>query len=576
MPALPGFPKELPSKFIFIHPTGGVIHFGVTFGFIFLSQITALQLRKISLVPTKKLGPVLKTLVLLFLPVPLILWPILGIVGSILLAIGYGFFAPLIATFEAVGEQVVDKLFHCFIDGCWSTLEGSCTIVRDVTDFCFHSYFSYMDELCEKVAEDEKPADIKIKMLPSCLLASLLAVPIDVLIITILALWKSPYMLFKGWQRLFEDLIGREGPFLETVCVPFAGLAIILWPIAVVGAVVAAFICSFFLGLYAGVIVHQENSLQMGFAYIISIISMFDEYTNDLLYLREGSCLPRPKYHKKGSPPGLLERKQSINNSKYEQKNGKGGPYGTKLVTERSKTLKKAIQQLKPIQIWDWLFQSCELHGRILFRDGLISVADIGECILKGRCKKLSIKLPAYCILQCLLRSARSNSPGLLITEEIELTMFNWPNDKVLEWFLGPLLIMKEQIRGLQLDENEEACVSKLIMGYNNENPEDWNDSGFPADDNVRRAQLQAIFRRLQGIVTSMSLIPTFRRRFRNLVKVLYVEAIATGALSSDQESNKSKGDTSRSNNHGDKQDEEVAENKVGTRPFDNGDIDIV
>jgi len=64
-------------------------------------------------------------------------------------------------------------------------------------------------------------------------------------------------MLLKGWHRLFHDLIGREGPFLETVCVPFAGLAIILWPLAVVGAVIAAFISSFFLGLYGSIIAYQ-------------------------------------------------------------------------------------------------------------------------------------------------------------------------------------------------------------------------------------------------------------------------------------------------------------------------------
>ena len=68
-------------------------------------------------------------------------------------------------------------------------------------------------------------------------------------------------MLFTGWKRLLEDFLGREGPFLETVCVPFGGLAIILWPLAVVASVLAAFLSSFFLGLYAGVIVHQVCSL---------------------------------------------------------------------------------------------------------------------------------------------------------------------------------------------------------------------------------------------------------------------------------------------------------------------------
>jgi hypothetical protein len=38
------------------------------------------------------------------------------------------------------------------------------------------------------------------------------------------------------------------------------------------------------------------------------------------------------------------------------------------------------------------------------------------------------------------------------------------------------------------------------------------------------------LFDRLQGIVASMSRIPTFWRRFRNLVKVLYIEAIQAGA----------------------------------------------
>lgn len=37
----------------------------------------------------------------------------------------------------------------------------------------------------------------------------------------------------------------------------------------------------------------QEDSLRMGFAYIVAVISLFDEYANDLLYLTEGSCFPR-------------------------------------------------------------------------------------------------------------------------------------------------------------------------------------------------------------------------------------------------------------------------------------------
>ncbi|XP_015578083.1 uncharacterized membrane protein At3g27390 isoform X2 [Ricinus communis] len=474
---------------------------------------------------TKRLGLVLKILVLLLLPLPLILWPVIGIVASLLGGFGYGFFAPLIATFEAVGQNVRDKCYHCFVDGCLSTINGSCTVVRDFTDFCFHSYFSYMDELSEKVPEGEKPIDIKLSRLPSCLLVILIGVPVDVLMITAVAFWKSPFMLFKGWKRLLEDLIGREGPFLETVCVPFAALAIILWPLGVIGAVLGAIVSSFFLGLYSAVIVHQEDSLFMGLAYVVAVVSLFDEYVNDLLYLREGSRLPRPRYRKN---MGDLDADESKNGIKNRRENS----LETRLSSQRSRTLKLAIQQYKPVHVWDWLFKSSEDNGRILLRDNLINIKDIEACLMKGDCKKLSIKLPALSLVQCLLASAKSDSSGLVISDDAELTRINGPRDKLFEWLIGPLLIMKEQIKQLQLDENEEACLKRIIMKCQNEKLEDWDDFGFPSNDNLRRAQLQGIIRRLEGIVSSMTRIPTFRRRFMNLMKVLYVEAIQAAASS--------------------------------------------
>lgn len=88
----------------------------------------------------------------------------------------------------------------------------------------------------------------------------MVGVSFDMALIISIAIWKSPYMLFKGWKRLLEDLIGIKGPFLETECVPFAGLAIILWPLAVVVAVLAATIFSLFLALYSGVVVHQVST----------------------------------------------------------------------------------------------------------------------------------------------------------------------------------------------------------------------------------------------------------------------------------------------------------------------------
>lgn len=132
----------------------------------------------------------------------------------------------------------------------------------------------------------------RLSILPCCLLVIIIGVPFDVTLITLIAIWKSPYMLFKGWKRLLEDMIGRKGPFLETECVPFAGLAIILWPLAVVGSVLAATICSLFLGLYSGIVVHQV--IEMKFIRVISYSHLW-KFLEILLrkyfvYFRRNQC----------------------------------------------------------------------------------------------------------------------------------------------------------------------------------------------------------------------------------------------------------------------------------------------
>lgn len=80
---------------------------------------------------------------------------------------------------------------------------------------------------------------------------------IDVPSFTAIAIIKSPLMLLKGWQRLTHDLISRQGPFLETACIPIAGLTILLWPLFVIGSIVLAIFSSVFVGLYGSIVVYQ-------------------------------------------------------------------------------------------------------------------------------------------------------------------------------------------------------------------------------------------------------------------------------------------------------------------------------
>ncbi|CAH1414563.1 unnamed protein product [Lactuca virosa] len=154
-----------------------------------------------------------------------------------------------------------------------------------------------MDDLSEEIPTGEKAVDMRLSKLTKSLFIIPIAITIDVPLITGVALWKSPYMLIIRWKRLLEDLIGREGPFLETVCVPFARLAIVLWPLAVVGAVIASLFSSFGLALYSAkkqnpslipnskhkvatsAFLFQEDSIKFGFAYIVAVVSLFDDVT---------------------------------------------------------------------------------------------------------------------------------------------------------------------------------------------------------------------------------------------------------------------------------------------------------
>ncbi|KAL9232374.1 hypothetical protein vseg_007494 [Gypsophila vaccaria] len=157
----------------------------------------------------------------------------------------------------------------------------------------------YLKQICECGSTDEVQT-LKFIHIPAIVIVGLLGLAVEIPFYTTIVIVKSSFMLFKGWQRLTHDLIAREGPFLETAFIPVAGLAILFWPIFVAGSILLAIFTSVFVGLYSSVVVYQEKSFKRGLAYIIAKVAEFDEYTNEWLYLREGTTIPpKPRYRKK-------------------------------------------------------------------------------------------------------------------------------------------------------------------------------------------------------------------------------------------------------------------------------------
>ncbi|CAN6232328.1 unnamed protein product [Urochloa humidicola] len=472
------------------------------------------------IIRTKMVGPIVKVLLLIAATVILVLWLIIGIMGSILAGLGYGFLAPAMATFDAVGEGKEKPLVHCFLDGTWSTITGSCTVVRDVKDMLLNSYFSVMDEFRLHAPPGGKPYEIRLLHIPGAILAAACGLVVDAVMFTLIASYKFPVMLFKGWKRLIEDLVGREGPFLETACVPFAGLAILLWPFAVIGAFVASIICSVLFGTYAAVVVYQESSLFLGLSYVISSVSIFDEYTNDVLDMAPGSCFPRFKYRKDedSSHGGSLSRPTSFKDR-----------HDVKKAPQRVTSFKNSFDEFNPFKLLDLLFVECKHHGKDLVAEGVITPKDIeGTKAVKVSTGVLNVGLPAYVILKALLRSAKANSDGLVLSDGSEITSNDRPKSKIFEWFFDPLMVIKDQIKAENFTEEEEGYLEKQVLLTSDPKRAKENLIRLPSLSEQKQAEIEAFARRLQGITKSISRYPTFKRRFDVLVKSLSEELART------------------------------------------------
>ncbi|XP_009366992.2 uncharacterized membrane protein At3g27390 [Pyrus x bretschneideri] len=469
----------------------------------------------------------LKIAILFALPGLLGIWLGLSIAGSVLLGVGYGFLTPWVSTFEAFRHDNQYKKFkHCILDGTWGTVKGSCTVVRDFADLCYHSYPLYLKELRESPAAEEVRT-LRLIHIPACIIVGVLGLIVEIPVYTAIAVVKSPYMLLKGWYRLIHDLITREGPFLEIACVPIAGLTILLWPIVVVASIVLAVFSSILIGLYASVVVYQERSFRKGVAYVIAMVAEFDEYTNDWLYLREGTIFPKPKYRKRAvsQAPEFSVRGNQLDEGKPSPARMEA-PAMLMPSVAHSRSVRAVIQEVKMVQIWENMMKSCELRGRALLDDNVITTTDLDGWLKAKNSNEASIigvGLPSYSFLQTLLCSIRSNSDGLLLLDNVEVNYINRPHDKLLDWFFNPIMVLKEQIKVLQLAEGEVRYLEKVVLfGSNNPQRFKASDSGrLLPQDAVRAAQIEGISRRMIGMMRSISKLPTYRRKFRHVVKAL-------------------------------------------------------
>ncbi|KAG9158763.1 hypothetical protein Leryth_013661 [Lithospermum erythrorhizon] len=470
---------------------------GVIFGFLPAHIVWTIH----AIVKTGKFDAPLKVAILICVPALFAIWLGLSIAGSVLVGIGYGFFTPWVSSFEAFRyDDVSERFHHCLVDGTWTAIKGSCTVVRDFKDVCYHSYRRIMNELRGSPGSDG-PQPLRFIHIPACIIAGLLGLIVEIPLYTAIAIVKSPFMLFKGWQRLIHDMISREGPFLESACIPIAGLTIILWPLIVLGSVVMAIFSSFFVGLYASVVVYQERSFRRGVAFVIAMVAAFDEYSNDWLYLREGSILPKPSYRKKKtSESSELPTVQNYSvKGKFTSVLAEAPGMIMPTLTS-SRSVREAIHEVKMFQMWEHMMRSCEIKGKELIDANVITPADLHNW-LKGKDTSdsaiVDVGVQCYAFLHTVMNSIKGGSEGLLLLDGTEVTYLNRPEDRLMDWFFHPIMILKDQVKIIQLEEKEVRFLEKVVvLGNHAARMMRWENQCSPPQDTVRAAQIEGISRR--------------------------------------------------------------------------------
>ena len=144
--------------------------------------------------------------------------------------------------------------------------------------------------------------------------------------------------------------------------------------------------------------------------------------------------------------------------------------------------------------------KSCEMWGKELLDASVINPSDLCEWLKAKNSNDgpiIGVALPCYSLFQNLLYSIESGSVGQMMIDGIEATALNAPQERLLDWFFQPIMVLKEQIKVIALEEGEVRYLEKLIIfGGNTERMESWKNGSFKPEDALRAAQIQGMTRR--------------------------------------------------------------------------------
>ncbi|XP_024515202.1 uncharacterized membrane protein At3g27390-like [Selaginella moellendorffii] len=299
--------------------------------------------------------------------------------------------------------------------------------------------------------------------LVGCAGVAVVGLVVDVPAVCGIAVAKAPVFLWKGWKQEvinMEECV-EDGVCSRPICLPVTGAMLALWPARVAASLGSALLYSLAKGFNGAVVAYREKSIRCGLKHVIAAIAEYDELSNDMIHLRQGTCLPKPAYRKNHRHRHRRDQEPAddLVHEREQQKRGLGVSF-------------HVIREMDLGELFEFMSSG---YGPRLIEQGLLASTD-----------KLTVESAALTILSYLLTSTKQEERGH-------------------DHYYDSLETLQRQILEAELDATEEQYLYDMVLR---------RQGGFRELDPIRGAMLQAFGRRIRGISAFLSRNPEFRKQY--------------------------------------------------------------
>lgn len=228
-----------------------------------------------AIITTHHIGPNLKVICSSVAWILVLIYPIITLLVSTIVGICVGLFGPCVDIFENSGYFFWETIYHVF------------KIVFQMIEWFWELNFEHIFEFLRefRTSPDGSPFDIKLHMVPACILTSFVGFWVDGICIGCIILIKSPLILGKTYYYVWHSYMSINDIKWQLFSfIPMIVLNIIL-PLLWIITILLIIVVGFFAGVYV-VYPTYTKGIKEGFKGIWVVIKKSHEWSNEYLGIK--------------------------------------------------------------------------------------------------------------------------------------------------------------------------------------------------------------------------------------------------------------------------------------------------